>query len=161
MTTMHFVGIIGTIIASLSIAIYSARNVKSADGFSLAGRKAGAPLVAGGIAGVIIGGGATVGTAQMAFQSGLSAWSYALGAGLAFLIQGLFYARPLRNTELETVPQFFALHYGNAKYADLPSARYNSCYFDYSASIEHHSYDGNNYIYYSCYSYCLFQWTER
>ena len=111
-TAMHLIGIIGTILASTSFAIYSARNVKSADGFSLAGRAASAPMVAGSIAGVIIGGGATVGTAQLAFQVGLAGWAYALGAGLAFFIQGLFYARPLRRTGLETVPQFFELHYG-------------------------------------------------
>jgi len=111
-STMHLVSILCTILASISLAIYSARGIKSAAGFSLAGRTASARLVAGGIAGVIIGGGATVGTAQLAFQVGLSAWAYALGAGIAFLIMGLFYARPLRTTGLETVPQFFNLHYG-------------------------------------------------
>jgi len=109
---MHLASILITILATISLAIYSARGVKSATGFSLAGRAAKAPMVAGSIAGVIIGGGATVGTAQMAFQVGLSAWAYSLGAGIAFLVMGLFYARPLRSTGLETVPQFFDLHYG-------------------------------------------------
>jgi SSS family solute:Na+ symporter len=113
-TTMHLIGIIFTIIASTSFAIWSARKIKSADGFSLAGRSASPMMVAGSIAGVIIGGGATVGTAQMAFQVGLSGWAYALGAGIAYFIQGRFYARPLRATGLETVPQFFEMHYGKA-----------------------------------------------
>lgn len=111
-SSMHLAGILITILLTIGLSIYSARGVKSAAGFSLAGRAAKAPMVAGSIAGVIIGGGATVGTAQMAFQVGLAAWAYALGAGLAFLIMGLFYAKPLRSTGLETVPQFFNLHYG-------------------------------------------------
>lgn len=111
-STMHLLGILLTIAITIGCSIYSARSVKSAAGFSLAGRSASAPRVAGSIAGVIIGGGATVGTAQMAFQVGLAAWAYALGAGLAFFIMGLFYARPLRSTALETVAQFFDLHYG-------------------------------------------------
>lgn len=111
-STMHLLGIVLTIVITIGLSIYSARGVKSADGFSLAGRSATAPRVAGSIAGVIIGGGATVGTAQMAFQVGLAGWAYALGAGLAFFFMGLFYAKPLRTTGLETVPQFFTLHYG-------------------------------------------------
>lgn len=109
---MHLAAIALTILATIGVAVYSARGVNSAAGFSLSGRKATAPRVAGSIAGVIIGGGATVGTAQMAFQVGLAGWAYALGAGLAFFVMGLFYAKPLRRTGLETLPQFFTLHYG-------------------------------------------------
>ncbi len=114
-SVMHYLGMVLVIGVTLGYSIYSARNVKSAAGFSLVGRAANSPLVAGGIVGVIIGGGATVGTAQLAFQMGLCAWAYSLGAGLGFLIQGIFYARALRRTNLETVPEFFGLHYG--KYA--------------------------------------------
>lgn len=112
---VHYLGMALVIGGTLGYSIFSARNVKSADGFSLVGRAASTPLVAGGIVGVIIGGGATVGTAQLAYQAGLCAWSYSLGAGLGFLVQGIFYARKLRSTNLETVPEFFGLHYG--KYA--------------------------------------------
>lgn len=112
---VHYLGMFLVVGITLGYSIYSARNVKSADGFSLVGRAASSPIVAGGIVGVIIGGGATVGTAQLAYQAGLCAWSYSLGAGLGFLVQGIFYARALRRTNLETVPEFFGLHYG--KYA--------------------------------------------
>jgi len=72
----------------------------------------GAPLIAGSIAGTVIGGGATVGTAQMAYSLGLSAWWFTLGSGIGFMIMGLFYARTLRSTGLETIPQYLVLNYG-------------------------------------------------
>lgn len=112
---MHIVIMVLVIGVTLGYSVFSSRTVKSAAGFSLVGRAANAPLVAGGIVGVIIGGGATVGTAQLAYQFGLCAWSYSLGAGIGFLVQGALYARKLRSTGLETVPEFFGLHYG--KYA--------------------------------------------
>lgn len=112
---VHYLGMALVVGITLGYSIYSSRSVKSATGFSLVGRAASSPIVAGGIVGVIIGGGATVGTAQLAYQAGLCAWSYSLGAGLGFLVQGIFYARALRRTNLETVPEFFGLHYG--KYA--------------------------------------------
>ena len=69
-------------------------------------------MIAGAIAGTIIGGGATVGTAQMAWYSGLSAWWFTLGSGIGFIVMGLFYAGPLRRTGLETIPQYLSSHYG-------------------------------------------------
>ena len=72
----------------------------------MAGRSAGASLVAGSIAGTVVGGGATVGTAQLAYSFGLSAWWFTLGSGIAFILMGIFYAKRLRNTALETIPQY-------------------------------------------------------
>lgn len=62
-----------TIAVAIGGGIYAARSVHSADGYSLGGRSAGVPMVAGTIAGTCIGGGATVGTAQLAGTIGLSA----------------------------------------------------------------------------------------
>ena len=94
--------------AELTVAcgIYAARSVHSAEGFSLGGRSAGVPLVAGSIAGTCVGGGATIGTAQLASTVGLSAWWFTIGVGLALIIMGIFYARPLRRSSLETIPQY-------------------------------------------------------
>ena len=71
-----------------------------------------APFVAGSIAGTVVGGGATVGTAQLAYSSGLSAWWFTLGSGIGLLILAAFYAKPLRNSGLETIPQFLVFYYG-------------------------------------------------
>ena len=101
-----------TIAIALGGGIYAARSVHSAEGFSLGGRSAGVPMVAGTIAGTCIGGGATVGTAQLAGTVGLSAWWFTIGTGLALVIMGLFYAKPLRGTALETIAQYLVLNYG-------------------------------------------------
>lgn len=85
---------------------------KGEGSFSLGGRKAGTGLVAGAIVSSSIGGGATIGTAQLAFTDGLVAWCFTLGLGLGLGLLGLFYARRLRESGLETVPQFLALRYG-------------------------------------------------
>lgn len=85
-----------------------------ATGFSLGGRKAGAGMVAGIISGSSIGGGATIGTAQMAYQHGIVAWCFTLGVGLGLLLLGRFFARPLRESGLETVPQYLVQCYGRA-----------------------------------------------
>ncbi|MCR5446891.1 MAG: sodium:solute symporter family protein, partial [Schwartzia sp.] len=82
----------------IGIGLYAARSVHSSEGYSLGGRSAGVPLVAGSIAGTCVGGGATVGTAQLASTIGLSAWWFTLGTGISLIIMGLFYARPLRST---------------------------------------------------------------
>lgn len=111
-TYVHIVGLVGTIMIVIGSGIYSARNVKSAEGYSLGGRSAGTILISGSIAGTVVGGGATVGTAQLAYSVGLSAWWFTLGAGIGFILLGLFYARPLRSTGLETIPQYLVLNYG-------------------------------------------------
>jgi solute:Na+ symporter, SSS family len=101
-----------TVLAVIGAGMYAARTVRSAEGYSLGGRSSGVAMVAGGIAGTAVGGGATVGTAQMAYTLGMTAWWFTLGMGVSFIILGLFYARPLRGTALETIPQYLVLHYG-------------------------------------------------
>ena len=103
LTMMHMGIIIATLVCVIGIGIYSSRSVRSAAGYSVGGRSAGAPLVAGSIAGTVVGGGATVGTAQLAYHFGLSAWWFTLGSGIAFIIMGLFYAKKMRGTGLETI----------------------------------------------------------
>ena len=111
-TFLHLVIMLLTIAVVIFGGIYVARAVKSAEGYSLGGRSASFPLVAGSIAGTVIGGGATVGTAQMASTVGLSAWWFTLSSGITFIVMGFLYARPLRKTGLETISQYLVLNYG-------------------------------------------------
>lgn len=60
-----------------------------------------------------MGGGSTVGTVQMAYGYGLSAWWFTLGGGIGCLLLGLRFAGPLRRSELETIPQFLSRSYGS------------------------------------------------
>lgn len=113
LTTVHITLMLITLALVIGAGIYSAKSVKSAEGYSLGGRSASAYMVAGSIAGTVVGGGATVGTAQLAFSTGLSAWWFTLGSGIAFIIMGLFYAKTLRSTGLETIPQYLKRNYGS------------------------------------------------
>ena len=88
--------------------------VKATSGidFTLSGRKASSLNVFGAITGTLVGGASTIGTAQLAFMYGLSAWWFTLGAGLACLFLGLFIAVPLRQSQAQTIPEFIALYHG-------------------------------------------------
>ena len=110
----HLFFLLLTVGIVLGVGLRAARQVKSAEGYSLGGRSAGAMMVAGSIAGTVVGGGATVGTAQLAYSVGLSAWWFTLGSGIAFLLMGFFYARPLRAAGLTTIPEVLAAHYGKS-----------------------------------------------
>lgn len=103
-----------TVAVVIGSGIYAARSVHSAEGYSLGGRSAGITLVSGSILGTCVGGGATIGTAQMAYTIGLSAWWFTIGTGISLILMGIFYARPLRRTSLETVSQYLVLNYGTS-----------------------------------------------
>lgn len=110
----HIISICITIFVVTLVGVYSMRQVKNASDFSVGGRSISTSLVAGTIVGTIVGGASTVGTAQLAFQYGFSAWWFTLGAGIACLLLGLFLARPLREANVSTGPQFLALSYGES-----------------------------------------------
>ncbi|BCA80728.1 sodium:solute symporter family protein [Desulfuromonas sp. AOP6] len=101
-----------TLVAMTLFSAVGRRQVRSAQDFSVAGRQAGRWSVAGAIMGTLVGGASTIGTVQLAFLYGLSAWWFTLGAGLACLFLGLFMAAPLRRGEVETIPQFISRFYG-------------------------------------------------
>lgn len=101
-----------TIITVLLIGYYASKSVTTSTAYSVNGRNSTEIMIAGSLLGTSIGGGATVGTAQMAFSFGISAFWFTLGTGIAFIIMGLFYAKKLRETPMETVPQFLSSIYG-------------------------------------------------
>lgn len=112
LSSEHVLGLAATLFVVAAVTVASTRKVKSAVGFSLMGRSSGTIMIAGSISGTAIGGAATVGSAQMAFSIGLSAWWFTLGMGLGLAALAAFYALPLRRSGLETVPQYMSLHYG-------------------------------------------------
>ena len=111
-SSIHLISMLAALAVTAVVGVSAARNIKSAADFSVGGYRSGVALVSGTIVGTIIGGASTVGTAQLAFSVGLSAWWFTLGAGIAIIIMGLFYAVPLRESKLQTIPQFLTLHYG-------------------------------------------------
>ncbi|MEG0798308.1 MAG: sodium:solute symporter family protein [Acidaminococcaceae bacterium] len=112
LSSTHLVSLILVLLLSLVPSLYAGRKVKSEEDFSVGGRSAGTVLVAGSIIGTIVGGAATVGTAQLGFTLGLAAWWFTLGSGIALLIMATFYARPLRQSGLTTISEFLVVSYG-------------------------------------------------
>lgn len=110
----QILSLLATLVAIFALGIVSARNVRSAQGYSLNGRSTGAALIAGSISGTAVGGSSTLGTAQMAATFGLSGWWFTLGTGIALLVLALVYAHPLRRSGLETIPQYLAIPYGRS-----------------------------------------------
>lgn len=79
MTFMYYTGAVVVLALITAVGLYSGRQVKSAEDFAIGGRKAGTGIVAGSIIGTLVGGASTIGTAQLAFTNGFSAWWFTLG----------------------------------------------------------------------------------
>jgi len=108
----HIIGIAAAFILITVAGLYAGSKVKSTTDFSTGGRKAGWVLVTGTLLGTFIGGASTIGTAQLAFQFGFSAWWYTIGGGISFVILGLGMAKNFYNSSAETIPQFLVKTYG-------------------------------------------------
>jgi solute:Na+ symporter, SSS family len=108
----HIVGIVAAFILIAAAGLYAGSKVKSTTDFSTGGRKAGWALVTGTLLGTFVGGASTIGTAQLAFQFGFSAWWYTIGGGIGFVILGLGMLKKFYNSSAETIPQFLVNTYG-------------------------------------------------
>lgn len=112
MTGVFYIGAALVLILITVVGICSGKNVKSAGDFATGGKKAGAGIVAGSMIGTLVGGASTIGTAQLSFTYGLSAWWFTLGGGIGCLILACFFARPLYESGIQTLPQIFSREYG-------------------------------------------------
>ena len=111
LTTVHIIGILLTVGILLAVSILSGRKVKDAKAFTTGGR-AGSWMVCGAILGTLVGGQSTIGTAQLAFAYGLSAWWFTIGAALGALVLGVLYAGPLRRSGCSTLMEVVRKQYG-------------------------------------------------
>lgn len=110
---IHTISFAATLLAVTLVGIYSGKKVKTCKDFTVGGRSSGPLLIAGAIMGTLVGGASTIGTAQLAYEYGLSAWWFTLGSGIACLVLGLFLASPLRMLEVDTVPRILGNIYGS------------------------------------------------
>ena len=62
--------------------------------------------------GTLVSGQATIGTAQLAFSFGMSAWWFTLGSGIGCLILAIGYAAPFRRSGCTTLLQVVSQEYG-------------------------------------------------
>ena len=101
-----------TIALLLLVSWLSGRKVKDARSFTTGGTS-GSWMVCGALLGTLAGGQSTIGTAQLAFYYGLSAWWFTIGAGLGSLVMGLVYAGPLRRSGCSTLLEIVSREYGH------------------------------------------------
>lgn len=107
-------GIIFAVILVMSASILAGRRVKNTSDFLTGGERTSTWLTTGGIVGTLIGSQSTLGTAQLAFTYGLSAWWFTLGTGLGCMILAVFYSDRLRNSGCTTQFQIISNQYGNS-----------------------------------------------
>ena len=113
MNAIQLGGAVSVLLLIVIIGVASGRRVRNSADFESGGGTAGCGTVAGMILGTVVGGSCTIGTAQMAYHNGLSAWWYTLGCGLACLIMGLLYVKPFRRTEATTLLGIIRKEYGH------------------------------------------------
>lgn len=106
MSLSLYIGLAGTLLAIISLSIWSGSRAKKAQQNHMG-------VVAGLITGTLVGGSSTIGTAQLAFQFGMSAWWFTLGSGIACLVLALVYAIPLRRTGCSTLAGIIRKEYGS------------------------------------------------
>lgn len=112
LTPLHFFGAIFTLAGIVCIGVYSGKKVKNSADFSTGGKRSGSLMIVGVIVGTLVGGSSTIGTAQLAFTFGLSAWWFTLGGGIACLVLGIGFVKPLRAAGCDTIQQMISKEYG-------------------------------------------------
>ena len=91
MNLSTLLGVLGTVVLILGLSVYSGTKMRGG------GQKNGAAVTAGLIMGTLVGGSSTVGTAQLAYNYGMSAWWFTLGGGISCLVLALCFVGPLRH----------------------------------------------------------------
>ena len=104
--TMAIIGLVATLAVIVGLSIWTGTRGKKggANGFAVA---------TGVVMGTLVGGSSTVGTAQLAYSYGMSAWWFTLGGGIACLILGLIYAVPLRRSGCPTLVGMIEKEFGS------------------------------------------------
>ncbi len=107
MNPFLMIGLISALMVIIGLSIWSGTRGKATGE-----NKNGAAVVSGIIIGTLVGGSSTVGTAQLAYTYGMSAWWFTLGSGISCLVLALVYTRPLRRSECTTLVGIIRKEYG-------------------------------------------------
>ena len=99
-------GLLAAVLGIALLAVFTGTRRKSASASN------GTAIVAGIIMGTLVGGSATVGTAQLAYHYGMSAWWFTLGGGLACLVLALGFIGPWRRSGSQTLIGILAKEFG-------------------------------------------------
>lgn len=105
-------GIVLAVLLIEIVGVVSMKKVKNASDFITGSGRAGLWVVVGTIMGTLVGGQSTIGTAQLAFSYGFSAWWFTMGAALGCVVLGIGYAIPLRRSGSTTLMEVISMEYG-------------------------------------------------
>lgn len=108
----HIIGIVLAVSLIEVFGIVSMRRVKNSEDFDTGGGRAGTLTVCGIIMGTLIGGQSTIGTAQLAFSFGISAWWFTLGAALGCVFLAFVYVVKIRKSGTSTLLEIVSKEYG-------------------------------------------------
>lgn len=112
MSLWHYAGALAVFAVITGAGIYSGRRVSTVRDFTSGNRRLGTGMVMGTVIGTLVGGSSTIGTAQLAYTYGFSAWWFTLGGGLGCLTLLVFFLNPLYKKDAETLPHLFSREYG-------------------------------------------------
>lgn len=110
---LYILGFVITLVTLIGLSIYSGSKAGRKSTSFTGGGDSGSVLVAGAIIGTLVGGSSTVGTAQLAYNYGLSAWWFTLGGGIGCLIMAIWFVKPLRAKCDGTLTGLIAQEYGS------------------------------------------------
>ncbi len=113
MAWLNYLGVALVLALIIGVGIWSGRRVASADDFATGGGTSGPWMICGTIMGALVSSQATIGTAQLAFRFGVSAWWFTLGSGVGCLILALGYVGPLRRSGCTTLMGVIGREYGH------------------------------------------------
>lgn len=112
MSVGHYIGAIIVLLLIIILGLYSAKKANQ-NSFS-GGKTATGVVVMGALIGTLVGGSSTIGTAQLAYSYGFSAWWFTLGGGIAVLFLGLLYTKNFYEKGLSTLPELIEKEYGKS-----------------------------------------------
>jgi len=112
MLLLHYIGAFLLLVLITTAGIQSGRKVKTSNDFSSGGGSTGVAIIAGSIVGTLVGGASTIGTAQLAFNYGFSAWWFTLGGGIGLVVMALFFAKPFYLSGAKTMSELIRKEYG-------------------------------------------------
>lgn len=87
------------------------RAAGSAENYMLAGRKLTTPLITVSIVGLAVGGASTIGVAEQAYKTGISAGWYTAAWGIGAIVMGLTVAKKYRELNITTIPEMLERYY--------------------------------------------------
>jgi len=96
--------LIGYALVLMLVALFSLKYNRNFENFLVAGRQQPRFLIVASMLASTIGGGITMGTVSKAYTIGAAAFWFVAAGALAYLIQGIYLSKPVRDSEALTLP---------------------------------------------------------